>query len=442
MLAVIAGCNASPQQPRLLAASRAPVTPQSWAIPLWVVDGQNTSGCASDNNNCTQATCGGSGVGPCLTRNEIIARWGTESPVIAQNTNVQWLSGPSANSDAYRILVRPINGATYSETGALTQIATFTLGTVTAKNRATPQLLQSTGFSAAGIAVNQLVVNTTRASSRAWIRTLVGGTVTLTQPVSNPGSPVGLYTPTEIDTWTTGDTVIVYSVPTVNIRAVSPVGGTDIVSSAGYTWVQDLHWRDPGGVGSSYAPINCSQSSYCQIVENVVEQIAAPNVAFMTDDVGLGGAISINSVLLAGRSGFAVSYSGGTFLDQDIVLENGYESSASTFIGLAYVASGAFVYTVSGGAVTMGATYGTTYAIWGPGSAQAKQGGGFFNVGGGLWANSLLVTGTVQVDSATTATRYSAGTFTDSTSVTAANLDTYGALFSPKTGSRFATSAP
>ena len=64
------------------AAGAQPAYPNPyWATTGWFIDYANVTTCASDNNNCTQSTCGsaGSNQGPCATYAEISRRCGTPS---------------------------------------------------------------------------------------------------------------------------------------------------------------------------------------------------------------------------------------------------------------------------------------------------------------------------------------------------------------------------
>jgi hypothetical protein len=76
---------------------------------LWL-DGSNVSTCALDTNSCTSATCGGGGIGPCVTAQEIVSRWGSETPTfdIAVTTNLmsdmQWMT------DTFGALVPTLTG--------------------------------------------------------------------------------------------------------------------------------------------------------------------------------------------------------------------------------------------------------------------------------------------------------------------------------------------
>lgn len=412
----------------------------SWTVPQWFVDPANSSGCASDGNlTCTISTCGTPGDGPCRTRAQITSRWTTEAPVIAQNTNVRWLSSEaSVTADPYRIMVRPVNGATYSETGFLSSVATFALGTVTAKNRSTGQRLTAGGFVAGGLAAGQLVINTTRANSKAWIVSIAGGVATLTQPVAatatTPGS--GLYTPAEVDTWVATDTVVVDKLQTVNLRGFIPMGGADLgaLGTAGTVWLQDLHINDAGGAATdSYWPATCDLSPYCEIAECVFDPNVIARRAFLVNNFANGQGANFETVTLAGLMGFATTTN--AFYDQDVQLAGGLEGHAFNAVGLAYVPTGSVFYTVGRGGWNFTQTYGSGYALWGPGSLAISDGGGFYNTGGSTFATTLLISGGISLDSVATGTKYAAGVWTDAVALTAANLDTNTALIRPQTGS-------
>src|SRR5215469_10074605 len=102
--------NKSPkQQPShtLSAVGIPPPLNPNWSVAAWFVDPQNTTTCASDDNSCTSASCGaaGSGVGPCLTWQQINAiRWGCLGspkgcPRLRQTTTVSFLSSQTNDSD-------------------------------------------------------------------------------------------------------------------------------------------------------------------------------------------------------------------------------------------------------------------------------------------------------------------------------------------------------
>ena len=82
----LAGCStagggwACPAVKRpLMATGQTPIIPPSWTVPNWYIDPQNTTTCASDSNSGTSATCGGAGIGPIVTYQELnVHRWGCQ----------------------------------------------------------------------------------------------------------------------------------------------------------------------------------------------------------------------------------------------------------------------------------------------------------------------------------------------------------------------------
>ena len=229
----------------LAALGSTPLVPASWTVPAWFVDSANATTCASNTNSGTAATCSGgcsgsvcpSGIGPLVLATEIVGhRWGTPAPVLAQDTTITFVSTQTLNQENINLAPIVVQGASFALlgggtlTGAGSLVASFTLGVVTPKNRATPQNLTSTGFVAAGLAVGQLVVNTSQANSRALIQALGGGTATLSQPLAPLAFPADasnfpVAMPAENDSWTTGDTVQVYKQPLINLKGWNPNGG-------------------------------------------------------------------------------------------------------------------------------------------------------------------------------------------------------------------------
>lgn len=177
-----------------------PVFQASWLVTDWWID--PVSG--SDTNTCI--TIGS----PCQTYAQVAARLGTYSPRFRQTVTFHFISSQPDNTDPVYLQPYVENGATCIIKGELpAPIQTGTLGTTIAKNRATPQLLNTT--LAGGAAIGELVVNTTH-PSRAWTYQNTSGVLyNMTQPL------VGLVPPfntvssgVEVDTWTSGDAYSVY----------------------------------------------------------------------------------------------------------------------------------------------------------------------------------------------------------------------------------------
>jgi hypothetical protein len=73
-------------------------------VGTWQIDPANSSGCASDSNSCTLATCAGSGIGPCLSRAQVIQRVGSPTPIYpyAQSVVLNYVSAlPAGKADPW-----------------------------------------------------------------------------------------------------------------------------------------------------------------------------------------------------------------------------------------------------------------------------------------------------------------------------------------------------
>ena len=129
----------------LMATGQTPIIPPSWTVPNWYIDPQNTTTCASDSNSGTSATCGGAGIGPIVTYQELnVHRWGCQGdpsacPRLSPKHDAQLpqqadergglvFFDPSIELGGYAAVVCPL--------GSAQQIATGTLNVVTLKNRA------------------------------------------------------------------------------------------------------------------------------------------------------------------------------------------------------------------------------------------------------------------------------------------------------------------
>lgn len=435
-----------------------PITPASWTVPNWYIDPANSTGCASNSNSCTSATCGTVGIGPCQTVTEITShRWGTNSPVLGQTTTLNVLSGETLGQE--KIVLKPI---VVNQSGFVLQVpqanmatvASFTLGAVTAKNRTTGVLLQAAGFSAAGLAAGQLVINNTHAS-RAYILSISGSTATLMQPfvpstVAN-ATTFG-YFPAEVDTWASGDSVTVVSPLLLNLNVFDVRGADSNASgtSGGWFWVQGIDVPDTGGTpGSSYWSTQ-SPDTYGYFVDSKIDPYLLANtvstgagIEWIDDYLSAGGVLGdVNFVVGGGTpsTSFGLNADGEfSEFDGDVVLE-GTQQSSGIFGN--YVVTG-WVY-VSGPMNLYGHSYvraedSLNYpsaALWGPGSLHVNDAAVYEQIGSVTFASHLLVTGGITIGGLTTATSYASAVLTDGRSITAANLDTFGALFDVKTGAR------
>lgn len=206
-------------KPVLAAGTRPPIIPSSWTVPAWVIDPVN----GNDNNTCT--TNGSA----CKTYAEIAARWGTYSPRLRQSTTLTWLTSQPDNTDPIYFTPFAENDATPQIVCSLTQVASGTLGSVTAKNRATPQILQA-DIGASG-AIHQLLIDTT-AGGRAWVYKNVAGTIfALSQPLAPAAAPPTLPNGTEVDTFTNGDAFTLNTPVTIDLQLFAPTNGQYVTAN-------------------------------------------------------------------------------------------------------------------------------------------------------------------------------------------------------------------
>jgi hypothetical protein len=416
----------APIGPKKIGGAGRPIIPASWAISNWYIDPANTTTCANDTNNCQNATCGpaGSGVGPCRTWAEIVARWGTRSPLLLQTTTAWFLSSQPDATDP--VIWEPFTmspAATPILQGVPTQVATGTLGSVTAKNRATPQLLQADlGASAV---LKQLVVNTTHPSS-AWVYKNVSGTVfALSQPMPLLVAPTQPSSITEVDTWANGDAFTLYTLPSVNVVTFTPVVGDAGPSEAPVGWISRLSIMDPSGVGNDAINLN---GPNIFLSENLINRSENIN-SFVTHWQSYILNFPVSQVINAG------SYFGGivghasfqaVYFDADVILVGSVGAAG------AEGPSGAGMVCLDGATLITGADFtfkfpdaGGLFA-WGTGTINVNEGKLTYATGAGAATATFLNTGGLQIGGLTTAysaTGGSPATLNAGITITPAHLD-------------------
>ena len=194
------------------AASRPP--PSSWGITAWFLDPAS----GSDINDCVTSVTG------CATFAEIVARWGTLSPVFTTTTGAVSITQVSTQTTtqgmADPIVLTPMLGGTNVNSGVtvtyqctLPTPTAATLSNVISKVRTGSP---GTGFQiqmSAGGALGAFVCNTTVGkTSCAWAYAAGNGSrFRMTQPLTAWTNNVTTPMTVEVDTWANGDTVNVYS---------------------------------------------------------------------------------------------------------------------------------------------------------------------------------------------------------------------------------------
>jgi hypothetical protein len=428
----------------LMASTETPIIPPSWTVPNWYVDPANSSGVASDSNSGTAATgAAGSGIGPLLTFQELnVHRWGcigtpNACPRLRQSTTVTFLSSQTTNADPVYFSPSEENGAQFLVQGVLTsaqQVCSTTLSAVTAKNRATPQLLKATFTSCAGAAVNQLVVNTTH-PSRAWTYAASGGGWLMSQPMTPANPTAGFSTPTEVDTWASTDAVVVYNPVQVNIVYA---GGQLIDYNGSYAnqpSIYQLTMYDPGGIDNDNLIVNGSLVTYeCQIQRfvdlnfTIDDEYAAfqntDNIGGLASGASTFGAVEDWAGILAGGQ---ENILGDLEPAADIILGSSVEVASAIYGALYLDTSVVFHTDVEARSTTSGSV--TSPIVWGPGTFNAWMSSMVtYPSGAGKGAATFVNTGGLQIDSQSLACKGQPGaggiTIACNLSLNAALLDT------------------
>jgi hypothetical protein len=431
---------------RRLAATRMPSSDAgtgiaaSWTVPAWFVNRST----GSDGNTCTTS---GS---PCKTYAEIAARWGTYSPRLRQNTTITFLApgetdgtdpvyfNPYVENHAQVKVVCPLDGTT--QVGSA-----VTLASVTAKVRATPQLLQADLGSAdagASLTTNLLLVNATHPSS-AWTYKVVSGTIfSLSQPLLLPVDPFGISFPSEVDTWANGDTVNVYNPVKINLVQVKPVfsdennypdGGAGLQQAL---IIQNCTIFDPDTFHG--ASVLVGEGAYLfesLVTRQLVLDKWSNNGRILLNLVNVDAQQSLNGQGTYGATGYTLggilTSSNGLsdlqtgFLGDDVILNTisivpagGEIAVASSPANFVYLGAGSNNLVVDGVFRVAAAT------MWGPGSIVLR-GSGRITYTATATAR-FLQTGSFTLNAATTAASFCAGTpavWTQAIAVNVTNLD-------------------
>lgn len=410
-----AACQSSAPKDHFVfgAYPRQPIIPSSWMQAAWFVD----PAAGNDGNTCITS---GS---PCKTWQELVARWGTVSPRLRQNTTITFLSSHSDNSDP--VYFRPFieNQAIVVLKGILTQVASGTLGSVTAKSWSTPQLLQA-DIGGAG-ASNQLLINSTHAA-HAWVYKNVSGTVfSLSQPmapISIPSLPMGV----EVDTFANGDSFTLNAVPAINIVDVEPVvadlstTGSGTSGVRGYLYLSQLDVLYPAG-GNIADTVHVG--AYVRSVDVMFHRLVDLSHDKTPVDGFFGGGLlncNVQSSIYRDPSAIVNTVDGGivsrgqvapvslgnVVLEGDVIfngLLQAYFPGEGAGVGCAYIESGSTVVVQHAllEVNNFGGCGGTT-ALWGPGAINVRGQGHVAYLNGNA-TNTFLLTGGIKINNFTTA---------------------------------------
>jgi len=365
----------SPQPRASSATAVGPIIPPSWTVPQWYVDPSNSSGTASDNNNCTTTST------PCLTWHEINDhRWGcigspNACPRLRQNTNITFLSSHTNDSDPVYFLPAIEHSAFVTLQGAApTLVATVSLSGVTAKSTvagANSLLIANIGGS--GVA-NMLLENTTH-PSRAWTyMSLGGGSFSITQPMMKLTTPFSLISPAEVNTWSNTDSVKLLTPVAINlISAIPEYADSDLATQTNVLNLYQFNVLNPLGT-ASYVMFG----TFSAIGEVLVSRVANvsggfdSNVNVFSSFNSILGPASINSYSAffsfgGSISGTVGSVGSATVLDEDIIITGGGWRQYGGIVDLSRVYIDSNIFTYAGG-ISVGAEFFSPAAIYGSAS--------------------------------------------------------------------------
>jgi hypothetical protein len=361
-------------------------------------------------------------VGPLLNLHELYDhRWGctygaATCPRLRQATTVTALSPQTSNANP--IYWRPAleNGGSLVLKGTLTQAATATLGTVTSKNRPSNQWLTTTFTVTSGsIAVNQILVNATH-PSRAYVWASLGAGVfavsqpltAMVPPLTSPGVPISITS--EVDTWTTGDSITAYTVPTLNVVSIEPtVADFDASRSAGaYVYNVDITHFDanPFGLG-----IRARFGDHTYLVESIADRA----IGFLGGPLAFNGAFNVKAnqsiyaqaelggvtVLLGGGVTASTSGCDSCIFDDDFIFDGSNLYSVTSRnegnIGVVYVGSGSTLHPRPGTLWLQAQLAGGPF-VYGPGGITIpSQGHLRYPSGAGAAASAFLLSGGIKM---------------------------------------------
>ena len=254
----------SPGQVLNFAGPATPPENGSWSQEVWYIDGLNSQGTSSnDNDGLTEETA-------LLSMSEALRRMGTYRPTYPQGDSTNGVVFVFLSDDTIEsIIFEPVlnKNALVNFVGVPALVATVTIAAFAAKSAAGPATCQLGAQAAQGL----LLVNASRGGSVAWVDSVSGPTQTITQPFAPSVTPVppaawweggGDSLPAQDNTWANGDTVEVYRLPQVKIARLAPttVGQWNptedgILLMMGRIWVPDL-----AGTGPSSEGFQCSST--------------------------------------------------------------------------------------------------------------------------------------------------------------------------------------
>jgi hypothetical protein len=182
------------------------VAPEALLVSSWEVNA------ATGNDENT-----GAPGHPLASFAEIARRMGTTEPANQQLVSVAMTSPTGQpDTDPWEFVSAGSQAFTLDCSGALTQKFAGALAGIVVRNRATGVRWQMTAY--AGAASGDLVTNTTRGNSIAFVVSVAAGVATLTQPTTPTAFPWNGTAPTNVDSWANGDAIVARSLPPVRVQ--------------------------------------------------------------------------------------------------------------------------------------------------------------------------------------------------------------------------------
>lgn len=442
------------------------VTPQSsWSQTDWYIDpvnGKDTNS-GADAAHPVQTVMGG-----------IVSKWGTPSPTLAQTTTFHLLGTQTAGQEDIVLAPTLVGANNFIILGTLTAVgAAFSPAAVTAKAPGSPGVLLQISVPA-GTTPGMLIHNTTK-DSWAFVDSVSAGVATMAQPFATAGLTSVNAGPTlvEDNTWATGDSYQRYSLPTLNLKVLSPQGGDTTTSfSTPCAWVQNVYIPDPAGTPScsqlTPVPVGCGcVFSNCWIDQYLTltsETVGASGCFILNCRLNGGGAFKgggqLENVQMMGgilgstaASLAVIQLHGHTALSGDTIVHTPAASGGNptlAFFGppnyvACYFDANVLAMARYGGVIVIqdvpGLGPGVGHPVlWGAGTLDTEGPNAAIKLEtGDSWANSLKM-GTLHLDGAATGNKFvpgAPGVFTNAIPLTTANLDTNSGLSNPLTGCRY-----
>jgi hypothetical protein len=254
-----------------------------WLQASWFTDSANSTGCASDANNCSQSSCGagGSNQGPCLTKGETFARFAGYAPIYQANMTWTFMSSEPNNDDPG--IFNPIimsfvpDNTLEGPILALTGTTSASSTTITALTAMVPSTNTPLQITATGLGRYLAIQNTSRSNSIAWTDGQSSPSA-----ISQPLNPISLGSSgnppvvgTVNNSWTNGDSINNLTLPSIWWNQIVPTMAA--LSGQGYVALQ--HIKVPENVPAGIA----AGDDYVMIGNGVipVESAFETSVAFV-----------------------------------------------------------------------------------------------------------------------------------------------------------------